>query len=251
MITGVCNRISQAIGIHVFWVRAVFVVAVFTWLPTLILYGLLYLHFKFLRSASSRNSSSTTSYSSSYSSSYNYAGAACKRFTRHFQGLDYTKRLYKNSAQGKIKGVCAGIADYLEINALWVRLAFVAALMFGPFSLLVYLCAVLLLNEAPYGEFTERRQARRKKSAEKKAGNDFDHQWGFEDWEAGTSSEKKTKSASSRGETFDHSAHQSHYDLTEVSEQFDGLETKLRRLEATITSKRFQMHAEFKRMGDA
>jgi phage shock protein C len=36
-----------------------------------------------------------------------------------------------DKTNGKIMGVCAGIAAWFNIEAIWVRLAFVAAALFG------------------------------------------------------------------------------------------------------------------------
>ncbi len=36
-------------------------------------------------------------------------------------------RFYRDRANGKLMGVCAGIADYTGFEVLWVRLAFVVA----------------------------------------------------------------------------------------------------------------------------
>lgn len=45
-----------------------------------------------------------------------------------------------DKARGKIMGVCAGIADYFGIEAMWVRLAFVVAALFSFGSpVLIYL----------------------------------------------------------------------------------------------------------------
>ncbi len=42
-------------------------------------------------------------------------------------------QLYRDKHNGKFLGVCAGIADYIGVNALWVRLA-VVLLTFGGFG---------------------------------------------------------------------------------------------------------------------
>ena len=58
--------------------------------------------------------------------------------------------LYRDKQNGKIMGVCAGIADYTGVNALWVRLA--ALIMFFMSSgmvLLAYFIVGLLLNKKP------------------------------------------------------------------------------------------------------
>ena len=36
--------------------------------------------------------------------------------------------LYRDKHKGKLMGVCAGIADYTGINAIWVRIGVVLAL---------------------------------------------------------------------------------------------------------------------------
>ena len=44
-----------------------------------------------------------------------------------------TKRLYRDMAHRKIAGVAAGLAQYFAVNPLWVRLVFVALVLFKPF----------------------------------------------------------------------------------------------------------------------
>jgi phage shock protein C len=58
--------------------------------------------------------------------------------------------LYRDKHNGKIMGVCAGIADYTGVNALWVRLATVV-LFFATQGvlLLAYFIAGFLLNTKP------------------------------------------------------------------------------------------------------
>ncbi len=48
---------------------------------------------------------------------------------------------------GKLMGVCSGIADYFGIDALWVRLGFVAGTLlgFGSF-ILIYLAIALIAD---------------------------------------------------------------------------------------------------------
>ena len=61
-------------------------------------------------------------------------------------------KLYRDKQNAKLMGVCAGIADYTGVNALWVRLAFLACLFTGilsPVILPLYFLAGLLLNKKP------------------------------------------------------------------------------------------------------
>ena len=51
------------------------------------------------------------------------------------------KRLYRNSSNGKIAGVCSGIGDYFEIDPVIIRLIFLSALFLGGVGFPVYLIA--------------------------------------------------------------------------------------------------------------
>ncbi len=58
--------------------------------------------------------------------------------------------LYRDKHNGKIMGVCAGIADYTGVNVFWIRFAAVASIVItgGP-SIIAYLIAGFLLNKKP------------------------------------------------------------------------------------------------------
>jgi phage shock protein C len=57
--------------------------------------------------------------------------------------------LYRDKHNGKIMGVCAGIADYTGINVFWVRLITLALFLGQGWPLLVYFAAGFLLNKKP------------------------------------------------------------------------------------------------------
>ncbi|MHA6316830.1 envelope stress response membrane protein PspC [Altererythrobacter sp. CAU 1778] len=58
--------------------------------------------------------------------------------------------LYKDSFNKKFMGVCAGIADYTGINAIWVRLgALGLTFLSGGLTIPVYILMGLLLNRKP------------------------------------------------------------------------------------------------------
>lgn len=68
------------------------------------------------------------------------------RFASRFQG----GKLYKDSANGILCGVCAGIADWLGVSRLWVRIAALLSLVFmcGT-TIIVYFVAALVLSNRP------------------------------------------------------------------------------------------------------
>ena len=62
------------------------------------------------------------------------------------------KRLYRNSSAGRIAGVCAGIADYLDTDVTLVRLGWVVLSIFpGCFigGLVAYIAAWAVMDDAP------------------------------------------------------------------------------------------------------
>ena len=58
--------------------------------------------------------------------------------------------LYRDKHNAKLMGVCAGIADYTGVNAMWVRLGFLVLLFtVAPILLPGYFVAGLLLSKKP------------------------------------------------------------------------------------------------------
>lgn len=56
-------------------------------------------------------------------------------------------RVYRNMRDGKIAGVCAGIADYFGWSVKWTRLAFIFALPFSfPLPLIAYVALAFFLQ---------------------------------------------------------------------------------------------------------
>ena len=59
--------------------------------------------------------------------------------------------LYRDKHNAKLMGVCSGIADYTGVNALWVRLGFLALTLGGLAGITIpaYFIAGLLLSKKP------------------------------------------------------------------------------------------------------
>ncbi|AXR07732.1 PspC domain-containing protein [Salinimonas sediminis] len=56
------------------------------------------------------------------------------------------KRIHRIMSQSVISGVCAGLARYLGVDALWVRIAAGIALFMLPgITVIAYIAAVMLL----------------------------------------------------------------------------------------------------------
>lgn len=55
------------------------------------------------------------------------------------------KRLYRDTKEGKLGGVCAGIGDYFNLDPVLIRLAFLLLIFTGGF--IAYLIAWIIVPE--------------------------------------------------------------------------------------------------------
>lgn len=62
------------------------------------------------------------------------------------------KRLYKSRKNKVIDGVCAGIAEYLDVDPVLIRVIFIILLFVGGIGFLLYLAGMLIIPPAPEGE---------------------------------------------------------------------------------------------------
>ena len=68
-------------------------------------------------------------------------------------------RLYRNPVDGKIKGVCAGLADYFGVPVLLVRLGWLIVLLWNPPLVAIgYFLLAWLLPERPLDLFADARE---------------------------------------------------------------------------------------------
>ncbi|NVJ88977.1 MAG: PspC domain-containing protein [Flavobacteriaceae bacterium] len=59
-----------------------------------------------------------------------------------------TKKLFRDGEDKFLGGVAAGIAHYLNVDIIWIRLAFLASFVLGGFGFLLYIVLWILLPEA-------------------------------------------------------------------------------------------------------
>lgn len=59
------------------------------------------------------------------------------------------KKLYRDTVDQKIAGVCGGIAKYLGIDATVVRLLWVLAVFFAGTGILAYIICAIVIPAAP------------------------------------------------------------------------------------------------------
>jgi phage shock protein C len=63
--------------------------------------------------------------------------------------INKTKKLYRSNEDKMISGVCGGIAEYLDIDAIWVRLVFIITTFTSGVGLIAYIIFWILVPENP------------------------------------------------------------------------------------------------------
>ena len=56
--------------------------------------------------------------------------------------IDFKRKFYRDKFNGKFLGVCAGLADYFEVEAIWVRLGFIALFFVTNFFVILLYFAI-------------------------------------------------------------------------------------------------------------
>ena len=59
------------------------------------------------------------------------------------------KRLYRSSDDRMIAGVCAGLAEYMNVDPVLVRLAMVLFTLAGGSGIIIYVIAWIIMPERP------------------------------------------------------------------------------------------------------
>ena len=60
------------------------------------------------------------------------------------------KKLYRNTENKMLAGVCSGISDYFDIDPTLVRLGWVLFSLLGGSGLLAYIIAAIIMPDRPY-----------------------------------------------------------------------------------------------------
>ncbi|NAX17789.1 MULTISPECIES: envelope stress response membrane protein PspC [unclassified Vibrio] len=127
-----------------------------------------------------------------------------------------SRELYKDPVNGKIAGVCAGLANYLGLEVWLVRILVIsAALLGGGFLVLLAYMALMLMLEKQPTQYVETLKAQREHTLKNKP------------WEQGQTAEALLA-------TLDQ-------DLTRVDQ-------KIREMEAYVTSEAFKVNREFNQL---
>jgi len=241
---GVCAGVANWLDIPATIVRIVFVICVLTW-PTLILgYFILYFCLS--------NDLDTAKVKDYVSNS---------KIKSHFQNVNYRKPIYKNTRDKRIAGVCSGIADYLEVNYFAVRAVTLGSLfVFGPFTFWAYLICAFVFDPDPstmdsdtYARkmakkqrWSDKRRQRSEYRAEKRARrHGYRNSYVNEEYRSKVVDSENREDDEVSGAKNNES---SNYSSQECATIYKTLETRLRDIEAYMTSKQFRLHCEINRI---
>jgi len=208
---GVCSGLAQWLDVPAALVRTIFVIGVLLWPSLFLAYFVLWfcMDRDLFRDRTWDNLDPS-------------------RASAHFRSLDYRKPIHRNTRDKRLAGVCAGVADYLEVSPFWIRLLTVLSLfVFGPFTVFGYIVCIFLLDPDPFLEDERRRRRSRRRSRSRRAEPEADA-----DSAAGMAATRPDREGG-KTET--------------CAASFRDLEKRLREIEAYMTSKRFRLHCEIKR----
>lgn len=232
VLLGVCAGYGDYFGIEPFFVRLAMIIAVFTWLPAALVYLISYFCMNKEGNGVSEIKSTVTN----------------SKIARHLSNIDYKKRLHKNTHNRRIFGVCSGFSEYFETSPFLIRLALIGSLFFGPFGVFAYIAAAILMDK---DSESKGRQHQHRPNFHHRANHSMNESMKaqFQKVDEYMNKRRKTKPSS---RTQGHEPGQfDTEELNNCSDRFSKLEKKLRRLEATITSKKFRLHRELSRISES
>lgn len=148
--------------------------------------------------------------------------------------MNERKQLYRDPVNGRIAGVCAGVAEFFGIEIWLVRILAVTGffLLAGPFMFVAYIAAWFILDKKPTGIRVTRTVQR------KSTGKGWYHAAVDDDNDKKVEVKAKVWQA---GEP----PRQAFFD---IRRQFRSIEERLRKVEKYVTSKEYQLNHEISKL---
>ena len=144
---------------------------------------------------------------------------------------DYKPRkLYRNTRDARVMGVCAGLADYLDVRVGVVRCLTIIGIFFsGGWLIALYLVMGFILDPMPEDLYRPREPSRREQRRE--ARRERWHQERKRYWQR----QEPTSPD---------------YDTRDVRRRFAEIEKRTQKMEAYMTSKKFRLDRELRGLED-
>lgn len=169
---------------------------------------------------------------------------------KHFRNVDYRKKLYRNTREGKIAGVCAGIAEYLEVSVFTVRIVFFVLTFLATFPVLFYIGAWFVVEKKPEGEYDYEQRAKDWSTRfETEMADKVRSGMGSMERDADTGAQAFARmKAKGRSDARPQDQFSKRREFQYAVRKFSALATRLTRLEAYVTSNKFRLNREFRNM---
>ncbi|WP_428773399.1 envelope stress response membrane protein PspC [Vibrio sp.] len=127
-----------------------------------------------------------------------------------------SRELYRDVENGKISGVCAGLANYFGVEVWLIRILVIsAALLGGSFLVILAYVALTLMLEKQPGNYVEKLKSQQEHSLKNKP------------WQQGQSPQSL---------------------LDTLEKDFTSIEQQIQSIEAYVTSDAFKVNREFNRL---
>ncbi len=141
---------------------------------------------------------------------------------------DYKPRmLYRNTRDARVMGVCAGLADYLDVRVCVIRFLTIIGILFsGGWLIALYVVMGFILDPMPEHLYRPRPASRRERRRERRERRRERRYWQLDE--------------PSRPD----------YDTRDVRRRYDTIDRRLRNLEAYMTSKKFRLDRELRGLED-
>lgn len=153
--------------------------------------------------------------------------------------MRYRKELHRDPENGRIAGVCAGVAEYFGLETWLVRILAVTGffLLAGPFMLVAYVAAWFILDKKP-GSGNSGKKAQFK-------GHAVRQKFSSKGWHNGDAAENKKVEVKTQVWQAGEPPRQAYYD---IKHKFKNIEKRLRNVETYVTSSEFQLNREINKL---
>lgn len=151
-------------------------------------------------------------------------------------------KLYRNTRDAKVMGVCAGLADYLDVRVCMVRFLTILGCIFsGGWLIALYIVMGLILDPKPdylYAEDDER--AARREATKPDA------------YKPSYRERRRQRREARRERRYWQKENPAtpNYNTRDIRRRFDEIEKRAQKLEAYLTSKKFRLDRELRGLED-
>lgn len=159
--------------------------------------------------------------------------------------------LYKIKSEGKIAGVCAGLAEYFGIETWLVRIIVITSflLLAPPFIVVGYIALWFILDDKSSVQSNKKTQALNATSnATSPYANASQVQGNAAQYNAGTSQYTESEEAVSVKSKVWQAGTPPRQALLDIKHRYTSVEKKLQRIESYVTSKEFELNREINRL---